>query len=184
MKKIMFVCAVLFSLNVNAEIYREAKVCDDSNQLCFFWWPKLKEVSGWQQDMSHSYHYRMNTQVPTGFTFSNAEVVVYARAMYKPTVPDTKNIEQFIKKDKADFLSDYPSFSIRQTETLKDNKGRNFTSYQFKPSGKGNWEQIAYSEEIDGDQNEYYLVFVLSSRTETSYKESIDTFNKFVTSYE
>jgi hypothetical protein len=183
MKKFILIYAVLFSLNVNAEIYRESKVCADSNQLCFFWWPKLKEVSGWQQDMSHSYHYRMNTQAPTGFTFSNAEAVIYARAIYKPEVPNIKNIEQFIENDKANFLRNAPSLSISQSETMKDKEGKNFTSYQFKPSGKGNWEQIAYSEEIDEDQNEYYLVFVLSSRTEIGYKKSIDAFNKFVTSY-
>ncbi len=184
MNNTIMIFSILFSLSAEAEIYREAKVCNESGKICFYWWPKLKAVPGWEQDIPHSYHYRMNTQAPAGFSFANAEAVIYARAVYKPEQPDAKTLDAFIANDKADFLSHDPSLSITRSETLKDKKGRSFISYQFKPSGKGNWEQIAYSEEVDGDNNEYYLVFVLSSRTESGYKASLDAFNQFVTSYE
>lgn len=184
MKNIILTIVIFFSLNANAEILREVKMCNDSGKMCFYWWPKLKEIQGWKQDIGHSYHYKMNTQAPVDFTFADAEVVIYARAIYKPERPNIKNINEFIQNDKTDFLSQNPSLSINQSLTLKDKKNRSFFTFQFIPSNKGNWEQIAYSEEIDNDNNEYYLVFVLSSRTKSGYKTNIDTFNEFIQSYE
>jgi len=184
MRKALLAITVLFSLSANAEIWREARTCANSNQMCFYWWPKLKDIKGWEQDILHSYHYKMNTQVPTGLTFANAETVIYARAVYKPRMPGTKDLEQFIADDKADFLNHDPALSISQLELLKDKKGRSFIIYKFTPTEKGNWEQIAYSEEVDSDGNEYYLVFVLNSRSEYGYKKALDDFHKFISSYE
>ena len=172
------------SFQASAEIFRQASVCNESGQMCFYWWPKLQEVSGWSQDIQHSFHYKANAQVPNGFTFVNAETVIYAKAVYKLQRPEIKSIAQFIEQDKTDFLAKDPKLSVSELEELRDRAGRRFAAYRFHPEGSGNWEQAAYSEEKDKDGNEYFLVFVLSSRSESGYNNSINAFKQFIASYE
>ena len=128
--------------------------------------------------------YKANAQAPNEYTFSNAEAVIYAKAVYKPEIPETKNLAQFIEDDKASFLSNDPGLVVIDAGTMHDKKGRHYKTLEFKPSADGNWEQSAYSEEVDGDKNEYYLVFVLSARSESGYKATLGVFREFITSYE
>jgi hypothetical protein len=183
MKYFMLSLLLIFPLIANAEIFRQATY-DESGQICFYWWPKLKEVNGWFQDIPSSFHYRANTQAPKGFTFSNAEAVIYAKAVYKPEEPEAKNLDQFIENDKASFKSNDPGLKLIEAGEIKDSKGRTYKAIEFKPSPGGNWEQVTYSEEIDGDKNEYYLVFVLSAKTEVAYKSALKAFREFIISYE
>lgn len=173
-----------FILYAQAEIYKVAQQCAQNNEICFYHWPQLQPIVGWQQDMDYSFYYGMNAQAPEGVSFKDAETVIYANALYKPSMPEVTSIEQFIANDKANFLHNDPGMVITQTTTLKDRQGRNFISYQFKPGQKNqSWEQIAYSEETDADGNHYYLVFVLNSRTESGYQKNIAVFNRFVSEY-
>ena len=48
---------------------------------------------------------------------------------------------------------------------------------------QGNWEIVTYGEEIDKDGNQYYLNFVLSSRSESALKKSFEDYKKFVSTY-
>lgn len=184
MKNIVLIIILSLSFHVEAEIFRQASVCTKTGKMCFYWWPKLKEISGWSQDVPHSFHYRANAQAPDGFTFDNAEAVIYAKAVYKPQEPEIKSLGQFIEQDKLDFLAKNPNLTVTQIKELSDSSGREYVSFIFRPEGNGNWEQVAYSEEKDQDGNEYYLVFVLSSRTETGYNNSISAFKQFIVSYE
>lgn len=169
---------------LNAEIHREASICNESGEMCFYWWPKLPKIDGWQQDKTSSYQYSSNAQAPVGFNFGNAESVIYANAIYKPRQPESKNLEQFIANDKKSFLQDSPELTIKETIALTSASGLKFRSFTFEPKGEGNWECVSYSEEKDTDGNEYYLVFVLSSRSEKAYKSTISAYEKFITKYE
>lgn len=181
-----YIIAIIFftlSLSLNAEIHREATVCEESGELCFYWWPVLPKIEGWEQDKDNSYYYSMNTQAPKGFNFGNAESVIYAKAIYKLRQPDSKNLDEFIKNDKESFLQRDPTLEIKQTKNLKSSNQHVFKSYSFKPQKEGNWEQVSYSEEKDADGNDYYLVFVLSSRNESGYKNSMIAYEQFITKY-
>ena len=184
MRNIVLMSLLLASFQINAEIFRQASVCNESGQMCFYLWPKLKKVSGWSQDVQHSFYYKANAQAPSGYTFANAEAVIYAKVVYKPQRPEIESIEQFIEQDKSDFLAKDPKLSISELEELRDRAGRKYATYRFLPEGSGNWEQVAYSEEKDKDGNEYFLVFVLSSRSESGYNNSTNAFKQFIASYE
>lgn len=134
--------------------------------------------------MRTSYRHGANMQTPEGYTFADAEAVIYANAVPKARRPKTTSLQQFIDEDKSTFLKRDPDLSTSQLTSLSDKSGRRFLIHSFKPKDKGNWEQVAYSEEKDDDGNEYYLVFVLSSRTESGYKNSIGAFHQFIATYE
>jgi hypothetical protein len=87
---------VLASIPLRAEIEKPAEVCDTG--ICLHWWPKLSLVAGWHQDSGSSKQYGVNAQAPDGYTFSNAETVIYAKAAYKPRIPKTKSLEMFISE--------------------------------------------------------------------------------------
>jgi hypothetical protein len=47
---------------------------------------------------------------------------------------------------------------------IKRQKWQNNLSYDFVAKYIGNWEKVAYSEELDLDDNECNLIIVLSSK--------------------
>jgi hypothetical protein len=108
---LLLLCIAPFSSN--AEITKEAVLCENTGSLCFYWWPKLPEVSGWKQDKGSSYHFSINAQAPTGSTFSDAETVIYAKAAYKAKEPEVKDLNGFIQNDLAAFRGDDPRIKIR-----------------------------------------------------------------------
>lgn len=158
-----------------AEMVKIAIPDEKCGSFCFYWWPKLPNIDGWSQDIGHSYHYRANTQTPNGFTFANAESVIYAKAMYKPGMKSTKSLKQFIAEDHLEFLD----AKIEQTLSLKSANNKVFLSYTFTPKIKGNWEQVSY-----GEEGEYYVVFTLSSRSKLGFDEALPIYVKFINQYD
>lgn len=177
------IVALFFSFFTFAEIDKKAYTCDESGKMCFLWWPKLQGVDGWKQDMQHSNHYKMNTQAPLGSTFSNAETVIYARAEYQHDGSPDKNLSEFIKSSQEKYLIPDPTLMVEKTKTISSQNNINFESYKFIPSKQGNWEQVSYAEEIDKDGNKYFLIFVLSSRSQAGYDKYIKDYFKFITQY-
>lgn len=183
MRLLIFFIVCISSTNAFSEIHREATSCNESGELCFYWWPELPEIDGWNQDLGNSYHYSSNAKAPEGFNFSNAETVIYAKAVYKLRATESKNLDGFIANDKADFIKQNPDLKISEVEPIVNSSGFAFRRFRFNPGKKGNWEQVSYSEETDKDGNEYYLVFVLSSRSEKGYKESLKDYENFLSEY-
>ena len=168
----------------NAEILKQSTVCGETRELCFLWWPKLNPIKGWSQDMPQSVNYKSNAQAPNGYTFANAEAVIYAKAIYKARQPKSKNLAEFISSDKQSFLSRNPSLKITNADPAEDKAGRKYIGFDFTPEKAGNWERVLYSEETDKDKNEYYLVFVLSSRSKAGYEQALSAYKGFVATYE
>ncbi len=166
---------VFVSLHVHADIYKLALPSDSG--LKFYWWPNLPEVSGWHHDRDHSIHYGANAQAPDGYTFSNAETVIYASAIFKPRVPDIENLKHFIKNDHVKFKHN-ANLTIKKADPMVTGDGFEFESFTFFPVDKGNWEQVAYGEEGD-----YYLVFTVSSRSNEGYKKSWVAYEQFIKNY-
>jgi len=160
----------------HAEIEKIALPCETG--ICFYWWPKLPTVTGWHHDRDNSYLFSANAQAPDGYTFKNAESVIYAKALYKPRIPDTKSLTALIEDDKKRFLSHDPTITISESEAVATKDGKTLKVLAFVPKEKGNWELVAYGEEGD-----FYLVFTLSSRTKDGYTKNIATFKQFVAQY-
>lgn len=167
----------------NAEIIKKAVLCQDTGRLCFYWWPKLPHVSGWKQDEGSSYHFSIDAQAPTGSTFSNAETVIYARAVYKAKWPEIKDLNGFIQNDQATFRHHDPGIKINAMAPIQTQAGQQMKRFSFTPSGKGNWEQVSYGDEKDENGNEYFLIFVISSRTKTGLARNLKAYEQFVRNY-
>lgn len=183
MKKTILL-TLLLSNFVYGEIHKEAQVCNESGQICFFWWPKLPSVEGWEQDVRHSYHYRMNTQAPTAFTFANAEAVIYARADLKDDVTGKKSLKEFIEFSQNQFTSAAPSKTkISKIGEFKSKGKPVFYSYSFIPESQGNFEHVSYAEEIDKDGDDYFIILVISSRSKEELEKRVYDYYKFIENY-
>ena len=159
-----------------AEIEKIALNCETG--ICFHWWPKLPAVKGWHHDRENSYLFSANAQAPDGYTFKDAETVFYAKALYKPRIPDTKSLTALIEDDKRKFQSHDPTITITESEALTTKDGKTLRVLAFAPKEKGNWELVAY-----GEEGEFYLVFTLSSRTKDGYTKNIPIFKQYVAQY-
>src|SRR5207237_10269165 len=86
--------------------------------ISFHWWPKLPSVVGWHHDREQSFQFGVNALAPDGFTFANAETVMYAKAVYKPREPEAKSLELLIEKDKKTFAAHIPGVAIEEVAPL------------------------------------------------------------------
>lgn len=145
----------------------------------FYWWPKLAPPEGWHQDREHSFYYSANALAPDGFTFKNAQSVMYARAIYKPREPNLKSLDALIENDKKDFEANVPGVEIREVTALSTADGQKLRSFTFFPTSKGNWERVSYGEEGD-----FYLIFTISSRSLAGFNTAIASYEKLVLGYQ
>jgi hypothetical protein len=167
---------LLMCIPASAEIEKTATPCETG--LCLKWWPKLAPVAGWHQDSAASNKYAINAQVPDGYTFSNAETVIYSKANYKPRTSETKSLEMLIDDDKKEFLSHEPNLLISEVDPIKNGDGKLLRSFTFFPKDQGNWEQATY-----GEEGEFYLIFTISSRTKAGFVKALDAYKKFISQY-
>ncbi|MDO8282245.1 MAG: hypothetical protein Q7U10_06420 [Thermodesulfovibrionia bacterium] len=172
----LLIVLVLLPLCAHAEIEKIAVPCETG--VCFYWWPKMPTLKGWHHDRDHSYMYSANAQAPDGYTFANAESVIYVKALYKPRIPEIKSMDSLISDDKEQFMSQDPSLSISEVTSLTTADGQLLKSYTFFPKEKGNWEQASYGEEGD-----FYLIFTLSSRSQEGYQKVLDAYKQFISTY-
>jgi hypothetical protein len=171
-------CLVLLSgRDARGEIEKVATTRE--NQICFYWWPKISAVPGWHLEPDASLSFGSNAIAPDGSTFADAEVVMYAGAIYKPRMPEYATLEQFIAGDRARFLREDPTLVVRPTASLRSADGELMKSLAFFPSKKkGNWERVTYGEEGD-----YYLVFTISSRSKKGFEAKQGDYESLVRSY-
>lgn len=144
----------------------------------FYWWPKLAPSEGWQQDREFSFRYSVNALAPVGKSFSNAETVMYAKAVFKPRVPNVKSLEALIANDRKEFLAKVPGIIIADAPSLKSADGLKLISLTYTPTGEGNWERVSYLEE-----GEFYLIFTVSSRSASGYKNAEKSYESLIGTY-
>ena len=145
----------------------------------FYWWPKLAPPEGWHQDREHSFYYSANALAPDGFTFKNAQSVMYVRAIYKPREPNLKSLDALIENDKKDFEANVPGVEIREVTALSTADGQKLRSFTFFPTSKGNWERVSYGEEGD-----FYLIFTISSRSLAGFNKTVASYEKLIVGYQ
>ena len=157
----------------HAEIEKIATVCDKG--ICPHWWPKLTPPAGWTHDREHSYLYNINALAPDGKSFANSETVMYANAIYKPRVPDSATLAAFIEGDHEAFKEKSPGLEIKVDKDLSTKDGTSVKTWRMEPRTDGQWERAAYFEE-----DEYYMVFIISSRTADGLDRSMPYFEAAV----
>lgn len=167
---------LLASPNAQAEIEKIA--VPGEKGFSFYWWPKLAPVDGWHQDREHSFFYSAYALAPNGFTFKNAETVMYARALFKPREPDIKSLEALIENDRKGFEANVPGISIQEVAALSSSDDKKFRSFTFFPTSGGNWERVSY-----GEEGEFYLIFTISSRSLSGFNAAVGTYEKLIASY-
>jgi hypothetical protein len=173
---LLILSLVFLSGAVNAEIEKIATPTDAGIQLQ--WWPKVKPPPGWHFDSGSSHHFGFNAMAPDGSTFSNAETVMYAEADYKPRVPETKSLAQLVQRDVSAFHKAYPGMAATTAPPIFTADHKQLQVLSFAPSAGGNWERVAYGEDA-----EFYLVFTVSSRTQSGLEHANAAFNAMVASY-
>ena len=171
------ILSLLLSTQLHAEIEKFAIPDKKCGKICFYWWPKLPTIEGWHHDRQQSYAYSANTQAPNGFTFSNAETVIYAKALFKPRMPETKTLEELIKNDHNRFKTE-TNVIIKKAKTYITADKNKLVSYTFSPKEKGNWEQVSY-----GEEGEFFLIFTVSSRSKKGLLETLPIYEKYLAKY-
>lgn len=166
----------LISAPTQAEIYKTAVPSESGMK--FYWWPVLPKIKGWHHERNFSLMYSSNTQAPDGFTFVNSESVIYAKAIFKPRRKNIKSLNELIESDKNEFIKNNKNLIINEVNSLTTSDGNKLKSFTFSPKVKGNWERVSY-----GEENDFYLIFTLSSRSKNGYSESLKDYEKFISNY-
>jgi hypothetical protein len=159
-----------------AEIFKLAVPADQGMK--FYWWPKLPAIPGWEHDEDVSRSNGVNMLVPVGGTFLKAPAVIYARAMFKPRVPETKSLTQLISDDKATFAKEFPGIVVVELDPIADGDGKAHRLFSYSPSKKGSWELVAY-----GEEGEFYLIFTVSGNSKEALEQATPDFRKVLTQY-
>jgi hypothetical protein len=175
-----YVAILLFFTSVAALAGIEKIALPTDAGLKLMWWPKVAPPKGWHFDQGSSYNYSFNAMAPDGSTFSKAETVMYAKADYKPRLPDTTTLQAFVNDDEAYFKNETPKIIIVHEPTLYIGQKLRcqFLYYHPAAANPGNWEKVAYCE--DGA---YFLTFVVSSRTRAGLQAAIPAFRSMLSSY-
>lgn len=168
---------LLFPTPAHAAIVKKAIPCDDA-KICLYWWPSLPEIEGWHQETESSLQFRFNALAPDGYTFSNADAIIYAKALYKLGAPEIKTLDMLIADDRNEFIESDPSILISETTPLTTGNGQSLKSLTFFPKSAGNWERVSYGEEGD-----FYLIFTISARNSASYDKAMPTYERMISNY-
>jgi len=159
-----------------ADIFKLAVPTDQGMQV--YWWPKLPIIAGWEHDEDASRGNSVNMLVPDGKTFSKAPAVMYARAVFKPRVPETKSLAQLITDDQATFEREVPGIAVVELAPIADGDGKPHRLFSFSPPKSGTWELVAY-----GEEGEFYLIFTVSGNSKAALEHATPDFRKVVAQY-
>jgi hypothetical protein len=170
--------ALIFLLPCAATAQIEKIATPTNSGIELQWWPKVQPPHGWHFDSGSSHHFSFNAMAPDGSTFSAAETVMYAKADYKPRVPETKNLAQLVAQDISDFHQAYPGMAVTAEPPVLSADHIQLQVITFAPSTGGNWERVAY-----GENPEFYVLFTVSSRTKGGLERAMPAFKSMVASY-
>lgn len=169
---------ILLCCSTIAQAEIEKIAIPSPNGFRFLWWLKLPPIQHWHQDKEQSYANAINALAPEGTSFRNAEAVIYARAIYKPSKPELRPLNALIERDKGQFRQEFPDLIIEETTQIATGDGQLLRSIKFSPTKSGNWEQVSYGEEED-----YYLIFTLSSRSSAGFEAALVDYKLLLAMY-
>lgn len=176
---LVFMVASVSLVNAESADPRMEKVAvPTGNKIQLFYWPRLGAIDGWHHDRPTSIRARVNMLIPDGFNFSNAESLMYARALFKPQARDIHSLEDFVQTNIEEFRKNKPGFTIEEVAPIPTGVGSEIRSVTYFPKSSGDWERVAYAE--DG---RYYILFVISSRSEAGYEKALPAYRSMIASY-
>lgn len=169
---------VLLAFPAGAAIEKVAATTESG--IRFMWWPKVDPPKGWHFDEGSSHHFAFNAVAPDGSTFSKAETVMYARADYKPRTPEATSLQSYVSNDIEGFKRSEAGLTVSRERPIRTKGAIEFQVVAYTPGAgrSGNFERVAY-----GEDGEYYLTFVVSSRTKAGLAGAMPAFNAFVAGY-
>jgi hypothetical protein len=168
--------AICIPFTVSAGVYKLAIPQKSGTEV--HWWPILPVLPGWVHDEVASRRYDSNFLVPRGQTFADAPAVIYAKALYKSRIPETKSVDQLIADDERQVAKETPGIRISEQAALQDHDGRGFKCVAFAPPSEGSWEFVAYGEEDD-----FYLIFTVSGDSPDALEKAMPDFKKLISRY-
>lgn len=187
------IAVALFTLAIGAiipagqaEIVKTAVPDCKNNQICFYWWPKLPELTGWHGDQELNLKLGSNGSnvlIPDGQTFSNAPAIIYGRAIlikrYDWEFKVKSTLDSFITDDKETFAKEGAAVAEASALTTADGQTLKLVSYKRAQ----NIELVAYGEETDKDGNRYYLLFVISAKSEEALQQALPMYQELIAHY-
>jgi hypothetical protein len=102
----------------------------------------------------------------------------YAKASYKPRIPETKSFGMLIADDKRELLSEKPDLTIVEIGELTTGDNQKLRAFTFFPRFKGEGELVSY-----GEEGEFYLIFTLSSHSKEGFDKAKDTYRELIAPY-
>ena len=113
-----------------------------------------------------------------GFTWSNAETVMYANTS-PLKIPKQETLSELMKYDADRFRENYPGINITNGKEIKINDKTVAIVKRFGSKSYGNYEAIAYI-----DEGKTGIMIVMSSRTEFGIERDYEKFVELVKSYD
>jgi hypothetical protein len=113
---------------------------------------------------------------PRGATWDNAETVMYPSIAKK--VPGQSTLDEFMKSDLAGFRGHDPGMSYEDAQDIPLQNKRVAKVRLFHGVNRGSSEAVAYI-----DEENFIALFVMSSKTEKGFNESMPLFRTAVQTY-
>jgi len=161
---ILLSAGALWVQTSNAELLRVQTPCD--SRTCVYWLPKLPVLPGWHLHTTDEPQDAV-VLVPDGYTYGNAQYIIYARALQKALLMDRPSLHRFITQDAEDYKALYPGIKVTEAGLVQTAQHNSLRSLKLTPTKSGPWEQITYHE--DGD---HFVVVVLTSKTAAGYSKA------------
>ena len=159
-----------------AEIYKLAVPTDNGLQL--YWWPILPVPAGWVHDEDASRSSGVNMLIPLGKTFAGAPAVIYARADYKPRLPDIHSLAEYVANDRTELAKESATTVISKLPDVKTGDGRPLQVISYVIPSRHQWEVAAYGEEGD-----FFLLITLSASSEAGFNDARTVFYGMLAKY-
>ncbi len=172
----LLLLAFLLAPQAHSEVTKLAFPSDSG--LDFVWWPNLTVPANWEQDYDASVANAINILVPSGGSFSDADTIIYARAFFLETPGTPQTLRAFIDRDFESHKSFDPTLRIAESAPLKIADGTGLEAHTFFPEQSGSWEKVAY-----GEDGQFYIIFVLSSRSQQGFEDALSDYALAVESY-
>lgn len=172
---VLLVICTLGALPSRAELVMVQAPCDGLK--CVYWLPKLPSIPGWHTHEASQLQDAV-VLVPDGYTYTNAEYVIYARALQKRLLMDRPSLERFIAQDAEDYKALYPGIKVTEGTPIRTAQHDSLRTLTLTPTKSGHWEQVTYHEEGD-----HFVILVLTAKTDSGFRKARAQFLSMLSQY-
>lgn len=165
----------------HADIERKAIIDCEKQQICFYIWPSLPDVSGWHGEEDANYQVDANLRIPDGHTFADSDVILCGNAVaHEP--PGSGALDAFILDDEKMTREDNPGAVFSEQEPLSTADGRKLRTFVISKLKRGHTQMISYTEDGDKD-GKFVIILMVDSGNEKDFNASVPAFREMVSKY-